>query len=125
MTKMSSKRKIDKKLLPVRNFYPSEITELQEMQRLVNGRIFELTQVKNNTALVPDGQKYIEQLEAIVQILNNIKGQWVSQKLVECGYEPGARLSINMISGEIVPTPAEEILKEVEKETKDEPKDSK
>ncbi len=97
---MSATRKI-KKGIEVRSMTPIEVMELQEMQRLVNGRKFEAAQVKGNTALVPDGQKLAEQLEAVVRLLENVKNQWVSAKLVECGYPQDAICDINLSTGEI------------------------
>lgn len=102
---MSRTRKIKKGVVTQRNLTASEVLELQEMQRLVNARNFEATQVKANTALVPRGQEVANELEAIVRLLENVKNQWVSQKLTECGYDPGAKCSINLATGEVVLTP--------------------
>lgn len=105
----------DKGVIPVekRNFSPDEIVELQEMQRLVNSRRFEAAQVNGNTALIPDGQKVGEQLDAITRLLENVKNQYVSQKLVECGYGKDEKCNISLTTGEVIP------LKDESKDTSD------
>ncbi len=85
-----------------RGFNPAEILELQEMMRLVNGKKWEVAQVRANTAMVPDGQRVAVQLDAIVQVLEGAKNAWVGQKLAECGYATGVKCDINFATGEIV-----------------------
>lgn len=105
MTKSSSARLAAKGIIPAinpRSFSPTEVLELQEMQRMVNARSFEAAQIKGNTALVPDGQKAADQAVAIARLLENAKNMWVSQKLVECGYPQDTRCSINLSTGEII-----------------------
>jgi hypothetical protein len=105
MAKMSTTRKIKKGVLgvvPQRNFTPAELLELQEMIRIANARRFEAAQIKANTALVPNGQMVADQTEAIARLLENVKNQYVSSKLQECGYPQGTRCDINMTTGEIV-----------------------
>jgi len=100
MTKMSPSRKLKKKL-GVSNLTPEESLELNEMLRLVNSRKFEAAQVKANTALIPDGQKLGEQLEAVAIVLENIQRQWVAQHLLAHGWEDGTKCNINLNTGEI------------------------
>jgi hypothetical protein len=88
-----------------RNFTPEEVLELQEMHRLTTARQFEAAQVKANTALIPRGQEVAGELEAIARLLENAKHLWVTQKLAECGFPPGAKCSINLTTGEITETP--------------------
>ena len=130
---MSEKRKEDKGIIPAkRGLTAQEVLELQEIVRLVNARNFEATQIKANTALIPDGQKVAEQIEAIARLLENVKNQWVAQKLSECGYDAGTKCNINLSSGAIILTPeealtvsplSEEIEKEIRADVK--PEDSK
>ena len=85
-----------------RNFTPQETLELQEMQRAVNAKKFEAAQIKGNTALVPNGQRVAEESDAVARLLENVKNQYVSQKLVECGYPNDTKCSINLTDGTIV-----------------------
>ena len=103
---MKAKKEMIKEVMK-RNLTPEETLQLQEMIKLINARKFEAEQIKNNTALVPDGQKVAEQIEAIARLLDNVRNQYVSQKLVECGYGAGQKCNINLGSGEIILTPDE------------------
>lgn len=84
-----------------RNLTQQELTELQEMQRLVNQRKFEAIQIKANTALIPRGQEVAEELDAIARLLENTKDRWFSSKLIECGYAPGAQIALDLSTGEL------------------------
>lgn len=109
--KRLSKAEVVAKLAPTpkRDFNPQEVVELQEMMRLINSRKFEAAQVKANTALVPRGKEIAEELEAIARLIENIKNQFVSLKLEECGYPNGTKCNINMTSGEITLTKEENV----------------
>lgn len=85
-----------------RNFNPTELVELQEMIRLVNGRKWEASQVKLNTAMIPDGQRVSLQFDAVVMVLEGAKNHYVAQKLLECGYPEGQKCEINLTTGEII-----------------------
>ena len=102
--KRLNKKEIADKLGVRTDFTPQEVLELQEMQRLVNTRKFEAAQIKGNTALVPDGQKCAEQIEAIARLMENVKNGWVSQKLVEHNYPKDAICNINLSNGKITLT---------------------
>ena len=95
---------------PKRNFTQQELQELQEMQRVTNSKKFEAIQIKNNTALIPRGQEVAEETEAVARLLENVKDQWVSMKLTECGFKQNEKVGINLQTGEI--TPVEESKKE-------------
>lgn len=86
-----------------RNLTPEETLEIQEMQRLVSARRFEAVNIKGNTALVPRGQEIAAELEAIANLLENAKNHYISQKLLECGYKPETRCSLNLTTGEVMP----------------------
>lgn len=88
-------------LPPRRNLTAEECLQLQEMQRLVNGKKYEATSIKGNTALVPDGQKVAAQAEAIAALLDNEKNRWVAALLTACGYLNGTKCNINLTTGEI------------------------
>lgn len=107
MTKASPARiaRKSKKAVTCRNLTPGEAMELQELSRLVNTRRFEAAHIKGNTALIPDGQALAIQAEAVANLLENVKNQWVAAKLVECGYPSGSKCAINLTTGEIVLDP--------------------
>lgn len=86
---------------PKRNFTPQEAMELQEMNRIVNAKKWEADLIKNNTALVPSGQEVAETFMAIARLCENEKNRWVASKLTQCGYENGAKVNINLITGQI------------------------
>lgn len=86
-----------------RSFTPEECMELQELNRIANARQYEAAQVKGNTALIPRGQEVAAELEAIARLLDNARNMWIGQKLIECGYPPGAKVSINLSTGQITP----------------------
>lgn len=86
-----------------RQFTADEVAELQEVHRIANTYSFMAKQVKGNTALIPDGQKLGEQLEAMARLFQNIKNHWVSEKLRECGYDPAKKVSIDVHTGMIIP----------------------
>ncbi len=100
MTKMSQSRKAARGIA-TRNLNKEELNELKEVNRVAATKRFEVVHLKNNTALVPDGQKYLEQLEGMARLLENIRDQWTSAKLAECGWPPGQPVSINLETGEI------------------------
>ena len=108
MTKMSTARKEKKGLVASvevkvkSNLTPEETLELQEMIRLINSRHFEVAQIKNNTALIEDGQKFLKQMESLSQILEGVKSLWVNQKLAEHGYVNGTKCQINLTTGHII-----------------------
>ncbi len=101
LKKFTAKGLIPSDEKPKRNFTPSETLELQEMHRLTSARKFEAAQIKGNTALVPRGKEIAEETEAIARLIENAKNLYVSQKLIECGYRPNDKCSINLTTGEI------------------------
>lgn len=104
----------------MRNLTAQELNELQELTRVASAEKWKAMQVKGNTALVPDGQKYSEQSEAVSRLLENIRNQWLSAKLAECGAVKDEEVSINLQTGEILPKVTE--VKEPENVATDNPK---
>lgn len=107
MSKMSATRKMKKGISTTpgverRNFNAEEIMSLNMMQTLINQEKFKASNIKANTALVPRGKEIAEECDAIARLLENTRNQYVSAKLVECGYLPGTRCDINFATGEIV-----------------------
>ncbi len=102
---------------PVRPMREDELMELQELHRAASVQRFIGGQVKGNTALVPNGQLYAEQCEAVARLLENAKNQWVARKLVELGYAPNELVQIDMVTGVITrstkekPGPAAAVVK--------------
>lgn len=111
---MSTERKIKKGVIPPpppkTNFTIEEAMELQEMQRMINGRKFEASQIGGNTALVPRGQEIAKELDAIVRLLENSKNLWISQKLKEHGYQLDEKCSVNLSTGEVMIEPPAPVL---------------
>jgi hypothetical protein len=86
-----------------RSLTPDELIELQHLHRLTGARRFEAEQVKLNTLLVPRGQEVAKELEALANIWENFKNNWIAQKLTDCGYAQGQQVSIDLKTGEITP----------------------
>ena len=61
-------------------------------------------QIMGNTALIPDGQNVAKTQEAIANLLENSKNNWISQVLTSCGVPKGQSVNINSATGEIVDT---------------------
>ena len=104
MAPRKTKKEIVDKLMPParRDFTPQEVLELNDMQRLVNARKWEAAQIGGNTALIPRGQEVAKEVDAIARLLDNVKNNWVSHKLLECGYAVDTKCSINLSTGAII-----------------------
>lgn len=85
-----------------RDLNAQETLELLEMNRVASSRAWEASCAKANTALIPNGQAFAEQLEALSNILQVTIRDWTAKKLVECGFEPGAKCQINLTTGVIL-----------------------
>lgn len=85
-----------------RAFTANEILEIQELHRVASAERFKATQVKGNTAMVPDGQKLAEQMDAIARLMENFKNNYISSKLAECGYTPSQKVNIDLKTGQII-----------------------
>lgn len=92
-----------KDVIEPRQLTAEEIMELQELHRIASTRRFEATQVKGNTALIPDGQRFAAQLDALARLLLNTKNHWLSQKLRECGWPTEQNVTIDLKTGYITP----------------------
>lgn len=84
-----------------RNLYPQELDEAQGLYRLVNGERFKWIQIKNNTALIPGGQKLAEQKEAIVKLLEEKWLEYLKNLLGRLGYPMGSNLSLDLRTGKV------------------------
>lgn len=97
-----TRRASKKRGAPVkRNLTPTETMQFQEMNRTINARQWELAQIKNNTALIPEGQALVAQLEAVYRVLDDAGRYWISGTLEKCGYVNGTKCSINLTTGVI------------------------
>lgn len=106
MTKMSTGRKVAKGVVEVkepRGFTEEELKELQELVRVAAIEKFKASQVKANTALVPNGKEVAEQLEAVSRLVENFKDQWLGAKLQELGYPQGSQVGVDSRTGLITP----------------------
>jgi hypothetical protein len=82
-----------------RPFDRSEFYELQELHRIVIIEKFKKEQVKNNTAIIPDGKKLVKQLEALCNLYEGIKQRWIADKLIQMGYDKDEKVKIDMETG--------------------------
>ena len=78
-----------------------DLSELQELNRIVNAERFKLTQVKGNTALVPKGKEYIKTQEGIVSVLEATRESIVAKKLIGLGFQQGQPVMIDLKTGRI------------------------
>jgi hypothetical protein len=113
MSKMTTTKKARLGIVPAsparRNLTPVEAMELQEMQRMVNFKNFEASQLKGNTAMLNTsdesgrGTRMAQEAYDVAKLLENAKNGWVAQKLLDCGYEANTKCSVNLSTGEILP----------------------
>lgn len=92
-----------------RNMNAQELLELQEMHRIVAGKILEANIIRGNTARIPKsgcfgargGKQVVAELDAIARILDEAKNSWIADVLAACGYPKGMRCDINLTTGQI------------------------
>lgn len=101
MSTSPARRSRGKGIIERRNLTAAETLDFNMISNLVTARKFELAQLQGNTALIPDGQAFIKQLEAVVTVLDDVSKLWIAKKLTECGYPNGTKCSLNMTTGEI------------------------
>lgn len=77
--------------------------EFEELQRIAITYSFIASQIKANTALVPEGQQVAQQYEAISRLMQNSKNQWMGQKLAALGYPKDVTVTIDVKTGIITP----------------------
>jgi len=82
-----------------------ELTELRELHRIAALETFKLNCVKGNTAMVPGGQEWVKQQEAIVQLLENVKNERIGQILAGCGYPQGTPITVDLKTGKAKQVP--------------------
>lgn len=78
-----------------------ELTNVQQLHVAVNIQKMKAELIKNNTALVPNGQSVAEVEEAIARLMENAKNQHVSSLLMALGYEKGVSVDINLHTGAV------------------------
>ena len=84
-----------------RGMTPAELLELQDLHRIVRIERFKAEQVAGNTAVIPRGKELAAECEAVAQIFENFKQQWISDKLREMGFKPEDKVSIDLVTGRI------------------------
>jgi hypothetical protein len=77
--------------------------ELEELHRIALSFSIVAGQIAGNTALVPNGQEVAKQFEAIARLMENLKSQWLSQKIASMGYPNAGMINISIKTGEIIP----------------------
>jgi hypothetical protein len=78
-----------------------DLREVRELNQLVMWKIWELAQLKDNTALLTNGQMYVKNLEEVINILETKKRMVVGMKLTALGCPQNKGHSINLKTGEI------------------------
>ena len=79
----------------------AEVLEMQQLHRIITTERFIAQQIRENTAMVTDGQKVAEQKEQTARLLENFRNNWMSGKLAELGYEKGLNVTIDLATGVI------------------------
>ena len=79
----------------------AERAEILDVSRLAQSYRFIATHLKGNTALVPGGQKVLEQYEAMAKLIDGVKNSMVSQRLSQLGYPQGVNFTVNLKTGKI------------------------
>lgn len=85
----------------LRDLTPDELTEFQGLHRTIAAEKFKAYVVSRNTALVPGGKALLKELNAVIQLMENAKTDWVSSKLAECGVKDREVVSLDAETGKI------------------------
>lgn len=78
-----------------------ELHEAQKINDIVVAEKWKLQHISANTMLIPGGQKFKEQQEAIVNLLEQKKNEHMGQLLAHLGYPSNTKASINLKTGDI------------------------
>ena len=78
---------------------PQDLKDLQELNRICFTYRFMADEVKKNTALVPDGQKLVKQLEGMFNIFDKAMEEHKSKKVREFDFPPNSHVSIDLNTG--------------------------
>lgn len=84
-----------------RNLNQQELREYIGIVTLCNNQKWRAMQIANNTALIPRGKEIAKEEEAISNLLENAKNNWIAQVLKGCGVLPGQAVNINSHTGVI------------------------
>lgn len=84
-----------------RKLSQEDLFEVQELNRIIMAKMWELAQVRKNTVQITNGQQYIKQLEEIVNVLMTEKNRVVGMMLTNLGCPQNKGHSINLKTGEI------------------------
>lgn len=76
-----------------------ELGELRILERLIRTEELKLSLVKNNTAVVPQHQAYINQREAIIQLLRNERENFVARCAHRLGFT--GPITLDLESGKV------------------------
>lgn len=79
----------------------AELAEMKGIQQLATQERFKAAQVKANTALVPNARAYVNQTEAIAQLMENSLKAVLAQRLAQYGYPEGTKVRIDLKTGVI------------------------
>lgn len=90
---------------PKKKLKPEDLADAQELIRIINTFDYAAKLVKGNTALVPQGKKFRDQLESLVNLLTTNKNEFLGGALLRAGLNPDEKASVNIETGEITPLP--------------------
>lgn len=109
-----------KEIFRRRKLSEAERLDVLELNRIINSYSFIARQVKGNTARVPGGQDLVRQYEALVEFLEGLKKDMVSQYLMRLGYPQGVNFSVDLRTGKIKRTlPPKDLPKTTEEPPKE------
>ena len=79
----------------------ADLLEVREINRLVAAEQFKLASFKGNTALLVNGRKCVDELEAQVKLLTSVRDSIANEKAKALGFPEGLPFSINLENGQI------------------------
>lgn len=80
-----------------------ELIELRALNDMYSKERYKAEQFKANTALIPGGQQYANQVDAGARILENCRNGYVANLFALCGFPQGSNLEVDLKTGRISP----------------------
>ena len=99
--KRNQMKKEDKNLPERRDLNEQELREYLKLVEICNTERWKAVQFASNTALIPDGQKVAATQEAIANLLENSRNNWISHVLKGCGVPSGQSVNVHSETGKI------------------------
>lgn len=92
-----------------RNLTQEELNELNEITKVIRVEMWKLSIVKQNVRRLTNGKRMVRDLEETIKLFEEVKNQWVSQKLYLCGYPKDTKVKIDLKTGKIKETKNEAV----------------